>query len=597
MTAAARAADARRGDDRILLKSALAVGFLALAAAALVAHRTPATGYEQSVYAGTPTAVWIGIEVAFAVALVVALLAGAGRLRGAAIALGVGTTTLLAGLPVVRGYHFYGGADSLTHLGWTREVLAGDLSPLEIIYPGIHTFGVLLTEVAGFEVTHSLMLVVLVFALLYLVFVTLTVRLLTDTTVGAVLGGFTAFFLLPINHIVTGLNPHPITQASMFFALVLFLLAKYALGSADRGTFAGVGALLALTSVGVVLYHPQQSAVVVLFFATVAALQFVRGRYRDADPGRPLLGQTMVAATAFAVWLPFHGAITRQMRSIATRIGGFLLGTSDQSVGAVVGDRGASLTSVGSGIGEIFVKLFFVSAVVSALAGLLFLAMLAGRIDRPSVDRAVRYLFAGLLTLGVFGGLHFVGNLSSLFFRYFAMIMVAASVLGAVQITRLSGRREVLSGRRFAAVGLAILVLLALSGATLFASPFIYQPSEQKTAMQMEGYEATFETVESDADVLGVGYDTWRYRHAVYGPTGVNWSGATVSQPVLRTNLTTHYGDGRHVVLTEYDRQRETVAYRGIQYSERDLARFEAYDGVHRVRSNGEVDLYYIGDS
>lgn len=596
MTADTMFEPGRSANDGIPLKLALAAGFLALAAAALVAHRTPATGYEQSVYAGTPTAVWVGIEVAFAVALVVALLAGAGRLRGVAVALGVGTTTLLAGLPVVRGYHFYGGADSLTHLGWTRELLAGDLSPLEIIYPGIHTFGVILTEVAGFELTHSLPLVVLAFAVLYLVFVTLTVRLLTDTTVGAVLGGFTAFFLLPINHIVTSLNPHPITQASMFFALVLFLLAKYVLGDADRGTFAGVGALLALTSVGVVLYHPQQSAVVVLFFATAAALQFVRGRLRDADPGRPLFGQTAVAATAFAVWLPFHGAITRQMRSIATRVGGFLLGTSDQSVGAVVGDRGASLTAVGSGIGEIFVKLFFVSAVVSALAGLLFLAMLAGRIDRPAVDRTVRYLFAGLLTLGVFGGLHFVGNLSSLFFRYFAMIMVAGSVLGAVQITRLSGGREVLSGGRFAAVGLVILVLLALSGATLFASPFIYQPNAQKTAMQMEGYEATFETVDSDPDVLGVGYDTWRYRHAVYGPTGLNWSGETVSQPVLRSNLTTYYGDGRHVVLTEYDRQRETTAYRGIQYSERDLARFEQYDGVHRVRSNGEVDLYYIGD-
>src|SRR6056297_312864 len=129
MTAATPFDRVRSADDDDLLKLGLAAGFLALAAAALVAHRNPATGYEQSVYAGTQTVVWIGIEVAFAVALTVALLAGAGRIRGAAVALGVGTTTLLAGLPVVRGYHFYGGADSLTHLGWTRELLAGELSP------------------------------------------------------------------------------------------------------------------------------------------------------------------------------------------------------------------------------------------------------------------------------------------------------------------------------------------------------------------------------------------------------------------------------------------------------------------------------------
>ena len=576
------------------LRAALAVGFAALAVATLVAHRNPASGYEQSVYAGTPTGVWIGLEVAFAVALVVGLLAGAGRLRGVAVALGAGATTLLAGLPVVRGYRFYGGADSLTHLGWTRELLAGDLSPLEVIYPGVHTFGVLLSAAVGFDITHSLMLVVLAFAVLYVVFVTLAVRQLTDTTVGAVLGGFTAFFLLPINHVVTGLNPHPITQASMFFALVLFLLVKYVLGDADRGVFGGVGTLLALSSVAVVLYHPQQSVVVVLFFGTVAALQFVRGRFGDAAPGRPLFGQALVAAAAFAVWLPFHGAITRQMRVIATRIAGFLLGTNDRAVGSVVADRGASLTTIGSGIGEVFLKLFAVSAVVSGLAGLLFLAMLRGRIERPTVDRTVRSLFVGLVVLGAFGGLHFVGNLSSLFFRYFAMVMVAVSILGAVQITRLSGGREVLSGARFAGIGLAILVLLAASGATLYSSPFIYQPSEQKTEMQLEGYEATFETVGSDADPLGVGYPAWRYRHAAYGPTGLNWSGDSVPPPVLRGNLTTHYGDGRYVVLTEFDRQRETTAYRGIQYSDRELARFEQYDGVHRVRSNGEVDLYYV---
>jgi len=580
--------------NSVSLTAALSVGFVALAVATAVAHRNPATGYEQSVYAGTPTAVWVGLEVAFAVALVVALLAGAGRLRGTAIALGVGATTLLAGLPVVRGYHFYGGADSLTHLGWTRELLAGDLSPLEIIYPGVHAFGVLLSSVTGFDVTHSLMLVVLAFAVLYVVFVTLTVRLLTGTTVGAVLGGFTAFFLLPINHVVTGLNPHPITQASMFFALVLFLLAKYVLADGDRGTFGGVGTLLALTAVAVVLYHPQQSAVVVLFFGTVAALQLFRGRYRDVEVGRPLFGQTLVAATAFALWLPLHGAISRQMRAIATRIAGFLLGTSDRAVGSVVTDRGASLTTIGSGIGEVFLKLFAVSAVVSGLAGLLFLAVLRGRIERSTVDRAVRYFFAGLVALGVFGGLHFVGNLSSLFFRYFAMIMVAVSVLGAVQITRLSGGREVLSGGRFAGVGLVILVLLAVSAATLFPSPFIFQPSEQKTEMQLEGYEGTFETVGQNEDVLGVGYPAWRYRHATYGPTGLNWTGDSVPPTVLQENLTTHYGEGRYVVLTAFDRQRETTAYRGIQYDERDLARFEQYDGVHRVRSNGEVDLYYV---
>lgn len=593
--------DTRSTTNRGLLKVALSIGFLALAGAAVIAHRNPATGYEVSVYAGTPTRAWIGLEIAFAVSLVTALSAKSGRLRGVAILLGGGATTLLAGLPIVRGYYYYGGADSLTHLGWTREVAAGELNPMEIIYPGIHSFAVLLNRVAGFDITHSLMLVVLAFVVLYALFVTLSVRLLTSRGVGMVIGAFVAFLLLPINHVVTGLNPHPITQASMFLALVLFLLVKFVSAGSDarKGMLTGAGTLLALTSVAVVLYHPQQAAVVVLFFVTVAAVQFVFRRSRNGifTDHRSMHGQTLVATGAFIAWVPLHGAITRQMRSITTRILAFIVGSGDQAVGSVVTQRGASLTSIGSGVADIFAKLFLVGAVVTAFAGLLFLATLRGRIERESLDAVLKYVFAGLAALSVFAMLHFVGNLSTLFFRYFAMIMVVVSILGAVELSRLSDSYDVFAGGRFGAVSLTILLLLLVSAATLFPSPFIYQANEQKTQMQLDGYESSFAVTDQDAEFLGVGYASWRYRHAVEGPTDLPWDSDTVEPTVLRGNLTSHYAEDRYVVLSEYDRQRETTAYQGIQYTERDLARLEQYDGVHRVQANGEVDLYHVDES
>lgn len=587
----------QRNTTPLLLKVALTVGFLALAGAAMIAHRNPATGYETSVYAGTPTAVWFALPVAFGAAVVCALLGRSPWLRGGGILLGGSATTLLAGLPIVRGYHYYGGADALTHLGWTRELVAGELSPFEIIYPGVHSFGVFLTEVVGFDVTHSLMLVVLAFVVLYLAFATLAVRFLTASPIGAAVGALSAFLLLPINHIVTDLNPHPITQASMFFAFVLYLLARYvATRSPEDGWLTGTGPLLALATVAVVLYHPQQSAVVVLVLATVAAVQFVMRRSRDGTyrDHRAVYGQTAVAAGAFLAWMPLHGAITRQMESIVSRMVAFVLGTNDQ-VGNVVGQQGASLTQIGSGIGEIFAKLFLVSAVFAALTALLFLALFRGRVREP-LAAELKYFFAGLAALSVFAALHFVGDLSTLFFRYFAMIMVFATILGALQVVRMTDAERTLSGRPFVVVGLAFVLLFSLSVPALFPSPYIYQPNEHRTEAQLDGYEDSFEYT-NDAEIIGVGYGTWRYRHAVQGPTGLNWSSDTVDPVVLRNNLTSHYGEDRYVALTEYDRERETTAYREIQYSDDDLNRLGAYEGVHRVYSNSEVELYEVDSS
>ena len=45
-------------------KGVLAVGFLAAAVAVNAAHAAPASGYEVSIYRGTPTNFWIGVGVA-----------------------------------------------------------------------------------------------------------------------------------------------------------------------------------------------------------------------------------------------------------------------------------------------------------------------------------------------------------------------------------------------------------------------------------------------------------------------------------------------------------------------------------------------------
>jgi hypothetical protein len=59
-------------------KLLLIAGFLGLAGATTVALDTPATGYEPSIYGGTPPLFWLGIAVAVLTALVVGVRTPAG---------------------------------------------------------------------------------------------------------------------------------------------------------------------------------------------------------------------------------------------------------------------------------------------------------------------------------------------------------------------------------------------------------------------------------------------------------------------------------------------------------------------------------------
>jgi len=76
-------------DRSRLSKIALLVGFGALLVGTLTAYRDPATGYELSIYRGTPWTFWAGVGVALVASLTVAMARrDLGLLRDSALVLG-----------------------------------------------------------------------------------------------------------------------------------------------------------------------------------------------------------------------------------------------------------------------------------------------------------------------------------------------------------------------------------------------------------------------------------------------------------------------------------------------------------------------------
>ncbi|MFC6724373.1 hypothetical protein ACFQE1_08305 [Halobium palmae] len=584
-------------------KGYLALGFVALAAAAFVAHQSPATSHELSIYAGTPSMVWLGCIVAWVVATTCAFTT-VGRLRSLALALGTGAVVLVASLPLIRNYRFLGTADSLTHLGWSKAIMSGQLEPNRLIYPGIHSISSELSLATGASLRWTLMFTVVLFTFSFLLGVPLLTRSLTQSRYGVVLGAISAWLLLPINNLASYMMPFPTSQAIFYAAIVMFAMLAYTRrGDGDDALPFGspFGGLLTVLVAGVLLVHPQQTVNIVVILGSFAAVQFLVSRYKPdhiISHHRPVYSQFGIAALLFVLWVVprprFQAAVTGMSAGLLD--GFFTGGLSEQAQ-----TTGASLTEIGGSVPEIFAKLFLVSSIYIGLSALVVLAYLLRRRGDDEIGSVVTYFAASAIPLSVLFGLYYLAT-PTMAFRQLGFLMAVATLLGAVELSRLVSRFE----HRFSPPGVravtatAVAAVLLLSVIIVFPSPFIYKSTGHVTDQQFSGYELTFDHRAEDVPIAGIRGGTRRWAHATYGVNTssverVPYDAGSINTTYFDSSrLGAGYDNDVYMTVTDADYQREVVLWHGIRYSERGFESLPRQTGVDHVATNQEFDLYYV---
>jgi hypothetical protein len=598
------------------LKVGLVVGYLALAAALLVAHRNPATGYELSVYRSTPPAVWGGLGLAALVG-VVASLRGTDRVRDAGLLLDGATALTVFALPILRGYFFYGSGDSMSHLGWTRELAAGSLEAVNLLYPAIHVVTVAISRVGAVPLPLAMLyLVLLVFPLVFVAFVPLCVQLLAGTRRALAVGLLAAVLFAPINNVSVHPIAHPASQAILFLPFVLFVVLRYVSSSQTATRLVGdvrsdgrrltpFGLLLGIVSGSVVLIHPQQALNVVVLFGAIAGTQALYRTYLSGHPissHRPLYAQTAIIGGLFLLWAPrfetVRGAFDATLTSV---LGG---GTT----GEVVAAKSQSLAALGGDIWMLFVRLFLPGLVLSLLAGALVVAVVASDLSNREADADGLLVYLAVALVPLFGVflLLVVSSTGDMYFRYQGFIMVPVTVLAAVTLSKMlstsvSGELPLSRGGIAWLVVALFVLLLPLAGAALHPSPYMYQPTPHVTESQYGGYAATFEHRLPDQEFAGIRGGPRRFVDATYGTeraeTRLDFPGYEERLPegVFNSgNYSAYYEDDRYVAVTGADYEHEVRLYDGFRYAEGGFDHLEATPNVARIRSSDGFTLYYV---
>ncbi|UPM42898.1 hypothetical protein [Halocatena salina] len=601
--------------ERWWTKPLLTVGFLTLTGAILSAKTAPATGYELSLYTATPILFWVGVAIALGGALLVAFVSSVRWVRSLALVLAATAMLSVLGLPFLRDYYFHGTADPMTHLGLAKDLNSGRTSPFGIMYPGIHILAVFISRVVGYPLRRSVLFVTLLFALVYILFVPLCVRLLVSGPRTTTIGVFSALLLLPINHISTHFRVHPFTLTTLYSAFIVFLLLKAFLseGRYDRrskrskpvDTVAGTFVVLAVVLTSVVLFHPQQALNVLILFVTICDIQLLYRVFRSDHPisEHPrLYAPTLFFLGVYALWTTRTSWFYRLADKHLSKIAGYIQG--ETVAGKQIQAQGDSIAAIGASIPELFVKLFLLSAVYTAITAVIALLSVSHAFDdETTAPQSTRlYLSLSLLPLLMVFLVYFVGSISKMQFRHLGFLMLLATLLGAVGLcVALKRLRHTISLPRSGllfAVGFALMLVLAI--APLYQSPYIHKQNVQVTEMQMEGYDQAFEHQTNGVPVLGIRMEPTRYADAT---RGVQWRSErerlyrqTVPFNTL-SQLQTTFRSPRYVIVTRLDREREINAYQQLRFSKEEFQAIERQSGINRVMSNGEVQLYYVVDN
>jgi len=591
---------------RAALNLILAVGFLAVIAAIILARTSPAGPYEASIYTGTPIGTWAALAVAFAVA-VATTLSTRGRPQALGIALGGLSVTTIISLPALRNYRFAGMGDALTHLGWTRDFLAGSMYPHELFYPALHSISATFTLLGGVPLERAMMLSVVALFIPFLLFVPLVVRDITGSGLAVAFAAIVSWFILPINNVATHMGAHTNSNALFLVPAVLFVFVAYMRRQSGPARLpfgiSPFSLLLIVAGAGLLLVHPQQMINVVVVFGAVSGIQLLSRWWQSDHPmgeHTAAYAHTAILGGLFLIWAASNARFRRAFSGLVSGIF-----AQDIGAGSEVGQRGGSLTEIGGSLGELFVKMFLVSAVVGTVVALFILLTWIGRTRVDGETKSfITYFAVALFPLGAMFVVYAVGT-PTMAFRQVGFIYVLLTILAGVALGHGFGwLGNVITTPGSTTVAASLVgVCLVLSLLTAFGSPFIYNPTQHVSDGTYHGYNSAFTHAEEDVPLAGFGFGVTRYSHGIDG-VEVEERGYAAGPDAVVDPEAFNRGaypeayppDNYYFIVTSYDETRELEIYGQLHHDRAALEGIESHQGTNRVLTNGDFRLYTVSE-
>jgi len=561
-------------------KGIASVGFISLAFAVLVAFLTPPSNYELSIYSGPLLVYWTLVGIVLIIALFLILISEEAKTYGYSMGF-FGAITILT-LPLIRGYYFFGEEDPMTHLGWTRDILSGSLDLTSFLYPGMHTYAAVITNLTGMSPRRALLLMPSVLILSWIIFLPVIVRRINRDQRSLPIAFGVALILTPLNPFNVFTWPHPSGQA-IFFSSILVFLYLHITQTHDRrsvGLFF-IGLLSLLT------YHPQQVInLLSLLFVVSIVSKFDSDGFIRKQSGPILI---MVAGIiSLWIWIQSNPRFNVFLRGLIIKV---LSPTSGD-----VASRSESLASLGVDI-EIFA--LKIGSKYLILASLCLIVMVNYKKSRK-IGWGIHFIL-GTIPIALMFFVMFLSGNSSQWGRYLGFLMIPVTIVAVLGLRQLQIQLRNSFDRQVATTATSgiIVLLFLVSLPILIPSPFIEKPNEHVTKQQFTGYETSFEYAKSETPFVRIRSSPNRYEDAIYGSEGnpsvaVNKQQYQVPDHFANQQLPEFYDTPHYLPVTEAEYKQDISLYQGFRFNRSDFQYLNQNEQISKIYSNSGYKLYLL---
>ncbi len=609
MAESTRAADseaaislARRVAPRIVALLCIACVVWAI----FIAHRSPATGYESSIYTGTPfPAVWLlllGLAGGVAIAVYGLFAPESNRWRNCLagfVVITLSAVTFLC-LPSIRNYVTASGGDQLGHVGFVVDILDNQKISGVNPYPVVHT---LLAEVASVTGLSAMQVVNLNTAAVFIVFMLDAYllatallpdkrqRLLAALVAGGTMAGISSYYLVP--------NTWSIAMLPLFFCCYF---------RQKQVPFRILTVLLLLIYP---FFHPLSSVVIMVALAAMELPKPLYSRlFKRLGMGvpswmesSPVLWPLVLEAEIFFPWILTRQAFRENVKIFWQQL--VSLGSSNQYQSQIVNLEKANVS--GFSVLTLSLKMYGEQLIFLALAALAVILIV--RQARSGNRDSYRYT---LLLFGVWippALVIFLGDFAGLaVFRAFAAgrmllyIEIACIPFAALALWEIARRAR--SGW-LARAAVCSLLIMALVGNFVghYRSPYLLRPNEQVTHKYAAGMTWYLGSKDPQIAALCVAtYPKW------YAEASLGYEAARVRQDLpefpqvgdhfgydAATNLGWQYSKTAYVSISGVDRVVYQTIWRPLdRWNDADFGRLEHDPTADRIYSNGETEVLFV---
>jgi len=517
------------------------------------------------------------------------------------------TNSIFLLLPKFRGYALYGRGDTLTHLGYIKDILRTGHVGGSNFYPVLHIMGSSLIKIAGLPLESVPNLFFVLFSTIYIINVYLLAKAISNQR-GQIL--LITTFASPLIYSFFHVNIHPsILSLFMVPSLVYFYQKREKLPYGQRNNTV----LLFLLAFFITFFHPVTTLFVIVVFLIFGLVHTLYSRFLSQyeSMGRNFgLGVSLIMFITFFAWYFSYASIQRSFKVVYDWLV-YQIGTP--LIEAILKPLAeAELTPLQ--ILELFINrdgAIFLSLLISGVACVSVLIKSLSRkhnVEPMKFAYAIQFLIALLIGVTMLFG-YFVEYESDPV-RLFRLPLLMGTILSGLVVYDFINKRKTSVQRSWfvIVIAMAIMVMVGLSLGSVYGSPRVCGINFQVTQMEIAGTKWFGRLKDANIAVASnTPQQILRFEDYNFGVDS-----SSITRAKLAERLPSHFGydkynriaealgfQDRYLVIFKLDLVApmlypENVRSKVHQYTEDDFAKLSSDPMAAKLYCNGEFEVWRI---